>query len=225
MNATACQSNNRAFTVIELLVVVAILGIVLAMYLPTIHRGCREPGVVCMNNLKQVGLGLVMYASDHADHFPWQISLNSTVSREAVESRPTAEHFLVLSNYALRLPVYVCPTDKTRAVATNYATFSNSNLSYFAVLSATAASGSNVWQLILAGDRHLSVDGQVVKSGFCALNEHSSPGWTKELHKPEHNLTHGTLLFADGHAQFVPAKNLPKMFKDQPVAASRLVVP
>lgn len=225
MNPAIHRNANRAFTLIELLVVVAIIGVLIAMLAPAHTGRPKARNLACMSNLRQIGIGLLLYASDHRDQFPWQISTNSAVSREAVESRPASEHFAVLTNYSLPLATFVCPTDRARATATNYSDFDNANLSYFVALSTTMMNGSNVWRLILAGDRHLSVDGQVVKPGFCALNEHSSPGWTKELHKPESNLTHGSLLFADGHAQFVPAKNLPKMFKDQPVAASRLVVP
>lgn len=224
MNAAIPRRANHAFTLIELLVVVVIVGVMVAMLCP-VNRPGKASSVICMNNLKQVGLGLMMYASDHADQFPWQISTNSTVTGQTVESRPAFEYFLMLTNYQFPPSILVCPTDKARTRATNYSHFNNTNLSYFAALSATATSGSNVWRLILAGDRHLSVDGQAVKPGVYTLNESSVPAWTKALHKAENGLTRGNLLFADGHVQFVAEKYLPREFRGQLVTTTRLAIP
>jgi prepilin-type N-terminal cleavage/methylation domain-containing protein/prepilin-type processing-associated H-X9-DG protein len=57
------RRNRRAFTLIELLVVVAIIVIIISLLLPALSRA-REAAqkVACKNNLRQIGMGLHMFA-------------------------------------------------------------------------------------------------------------------------------------------------------------------
>ncbi|HEX7008594.1 MAG TPA: DUF1559 domain-containing protein [Phycisphaeraceae bacterium] len=61
----------KAFTLIELLVVISIIALLISILLPAL-RSAREAAqsVQCMSNMRQIGLGLEMYTSDHDGAFP-----------------------------------------------------------------------------------------------------------------------------------------------------------
>jgi prepilin-type N-terminal cleavage/methylation domain-containing protein/prepilin-type processing-associated H-X9-DG protein len=74
-DASAEESlGGRAFTLIELLVVIAIIAILAAIGGPALARAkARGQSTRCMNNLRQFGLVLHLYAGDHEDALPYNM--------------------------------------------------------------------------------------------------------------------------------------------------------
>jgi len=111
LNKNRKLPKTTAFTLIELLVVIAIIAILAAILFPVFARA-RENArrASCESNLKQIGLGIIMYTQDYDERMPAS-SANNSIGNGIV---PPGDHSYnivhYLDPYVKSTQIFVCPS-------------------------------------------------------------------------------------------------------------------
>lgn len=217
MKINTPTKSKTGFTLVEMLVVLA-LAVFLAIILWPSNTERKAATLNCLNNLKEIGLALTMYADDNNGRFPLQIAAANTSPTEISYSNHVFPRFQVASNELGNYPkILLCPFDTTRQVASSFETLTDSNISYFLNVDAVRNSSTNS---ILSGDRFLENNGQPVSSGLFALTTNLNMSWTPSIHKGG-----GNVLWSDGSVQQTASSGLRSIIRSQLLATNRLLIP
>ena len=214
---TPIDNRTKAFTRIELVVVIALLAVLIYVFvLPYFARARQGSHILCINNMKQIGIAYRIWSNDNGDKFPDEVSQTNGGWKELLDNQNSWAYawmnYLVMSNeFGQSSRILICPKDE-RKPATNFSQLANTNISYFVGI---GANGSHP-QAILGGDRNLgpgdtprddygfsSADGKgidvTIKGPVC---------WSLKMHSNKSTSGAGNILLGDGSVQQITSGNL-----------------
>jgi prepilin-type N-terminal cleavage/methylation domain-containing protein/prepilin-type processing-associated H-X9-DG protein len=176
---------NRGFTLIELLVVIAIIGILAGILLPVLSRA-RESArrTQCMSNIKQIGMGLIMYANENTEIFP----SDSAYAGSAPAMRGLN---LLYDTYISNNKVFNCPSDTTVSAASN------------AGMSVSTAGGTEAFT---SGQSSYGYDRWHTQANDAdvAIAADRPPGTPSATASSDNHSARGqNVVYIDGHVEFV----------------------
>ncbi len=212
-----------AFTFLELLAILIVLLVLAGLLLPGHGGKERAKAAVCINNLKQIALANMMWATDHARGFPADVTVEEGGYREAVLAGSAMAAFAAITNDGIvKTPrIFICPVDTQRqdAYFNNNEVFQAGMVSYFI----NADARTNGFSQILAGDRNLALRGKPA-TGVVVFSTAANASWNPIFHR---NLkgSAGPMAFVDGHVEVLRDQYLARKLQDCGATTNRFVFP
>jgi hypothetical protein len=197
-------------------VIIFITAIIAGILLPTPHHGrANHLQTHCISNLRQMGTAFRLWADDHANRNPMQVSTNDGGAMEYATQGEAYRVFLCMSNELSTPKLVCCPADM-RDPATNFASLITSNVSYFIGMDAEEKRE----RMFLAGDRDWLINSKEAVPGLVFISSNDVLAWNGKLHKQS-----GNVCLADGSAQKFTSPQLQSAIRHSGTNVNRLVFP
>ena len=120
MKPRVSNHKTAALTLVEVLVVIAMLVVLAAMLLPAQSHPRKAMQIQCVNNLKQIGLAYRIWAGDQTAKFPMEVSVTNGGTMGLADGQNAWINYFVMSNELSTPKILHCPADANSFAATNF---------------------------------------------------------------------------------------------------------
>lgn len=231
------KPKRTAFTLIELLVVIAIIAILASILFPVFARA-RENArrTSCLSNLKQIGLGIMMYTQDYDEKYPMQF-YNTSYSNSATPvagrylqtqagmpgahfqigdtSHGVLGHFITWMDltfpYVKSIQIFKCPSSTDAEYYPDYmlsAAFGGMRKSIYGVTSSSTSMAAieRASTTVMLWETAQSTNGVTYEPRYGYLGSGGNIPRWPESHKM--HLEGMNLVFGDGHAKWMSYQSI-----------------
>ena len=195
------HSSRRAFSLVELLVVLAIISLLTAILLPVLATARSQARqTVCVSNLRQIGQGFAMYQQDYDGYFPYaadpaahtRIEIMRLYFPQFAADIPRIGSIQdVLQPYVQSKEIFACPSD------VGFENFENTDMGAGAAPTSYLQYGTSYYYRNVFAPCHTN-DANLTHAATTSLMEDAVGFWHGSVSPVALRYN---ILFADGHVK------------------------